>query len=199
MSWGVSGSGTMSEKAPTCVSGSHRPAMRQQSESSAQSTTCCRSSTSCRLQVGPARVRRPRRCPRPTRRRPARWACPPPGGRGAESAGSRWRSRHRFLPRARGETCRRCAGRHKVPPCRSGRTRPCGRGTPAGRSPCRSRSIGTTPADWAASTRKNAPASRTIAAIDSIGCTVPSTFEACVMATSDVLPVIAARIASGST
>ena len=61
------------------------------------------------------------------------------------------------------------------------------------------RSIGTTPADWAASTRNRASVSRTIAAIAAIGCTVPSTFDAWVIATSDVLGVIAFLIASGST
>ena len=61
------------------------------------------------------------------------------------------------------------------------------------------RSMGTTPADWAASTRKNAPASRTRGAIVSIGCTVPRTLEAWVITTSVVFGPSAARIASAST
>ena len=114
--------------------------------------------TSCFRQVLRARARRPRRGPRPGRRRPGRWACPLRGNRDTAWAGSRSTSRRPVPPSRRRGSCRRTAGRRRGPPCPSGRRGPCGRGRRGSRSACRRRSIGTTPADCAASTRKQAPA-----------------------------------------
>ena len=95
--------------------------------------------------------------------------------------------------------CRRCAGRRRARRCRSGRRAPCGRGTPASRSAWRGgRSARHRPTGPRRPGTGRRPRARS-RAIASIGCTVPSTFEACVIATSDVLGVIACLIASGST
>ena len=179
-------SGTTRERAPTWRSGSQAPAIRQPSAFSAQSTTRWRSATSWHRRVsGSWSTTHLIPASRPAT--PSTFGVPPSRKYGMISG---WvsvfesppvpPSRHRRAwprPHIEGRRCRVGPYRDLWP----GKAR-------------RSigvvlRSIGRTPADCAASTRRRAPACRTIGAMISIGWTVPRTLAAWVIATSRVFGV----------
>ena len=145
------------------VSGSHRPAICQPSASSAQSTTRWSSRPrGRRSSSGPRSATQATPAASPAT--PRTLGVPPSRRvRKHRSAGSGSTNRRRCRPRARGGSGRRSAGRRTGRPVPVGPYRALWPGKASRSIGVSRRSIGTTPADWAASTRNSAPASRTIA------------------------------------
>ncbi len=195
-SWGTNEGGTTSESAPTWLSGSQRPATCQSPDASTQSTTCWSKPISWAQAIGPAILH-----PGDARRQPG-------GAEHVRRAAFKSVREVERLSRAGGVASGAAfAPRANLPvSTRAHVKRTCAGGTIQRLVSRKGQQVNGDPAEVdrhdagrsAASTRKSAPASRTIAPTEAMGCTVPSTFDAWVMTTSVVRDVSARRIASGS-